>query len=247
MPPPAKAIPLAVSYALAAMGTAKARLRGTDEQLSLASLRLMRAEAPVDCSKARRELGWEPRPVEDSIREAARFWVGLRECQAQEQAGRLNDARQAVQAFGGLRGRTNLGERDGETARRPVRSAADDAGDVLRQGAGCRPREADPRRPVGQRHRRPHRLRLVEDDDHGAQLSVRSPPDPRTSTSGRASSWQCIPRRSCCTWAAVSTAGTTDSTRGRVSSGTTSTIPMSPNCARSCTRRASTATSSRHP
>ncbi len=77
--PPGKAIPLAMSYALAAMGTAKARLRGTDEQLSLASLRLMRAEAPVDCSKARRELGWEPKPVEDSIREAARFWVSLRD------------------------------------------------------------------------------------------------------------------------------------------------------------------------
>ncbi len=77
--PPGKALPLAMSYALAAMGTAKARLRGTDEQLSLASLRLMRAEAPVDCAKARRELGWEPRPVEESIREAARFWVGLRE------------------------------------------------------------------------------------------------------------------------------------------------------------------------
>ena len=30
-------------------------------------------------AKARRELGWEPRPVEESIREAARFWVGLRE------------------------------------------------------------------------------------------------------------------------------------------------------------------------
>ena len=38
----------------------------------------MRAEAPVDCGKARRELGWEPRPVEESIREAAQFWVGLR-------------------------------------------------------------------------------------------------------------------------------------------------------------------------
>ena len=77
--PPAKSLPLAMSYALATMGTVKARLRGTDEQLSLASLRLMRAEAPVDCAKARRELGWEPRPVEESISEAARFWVGLRE------------------------------------------------------------------------------------------------------------------------------------------------------------------------
>ena len=38
----------------------------------------MRAEAPVDSGKARRELGWEPRPVEESIREAARFWVSLR-------------------------------------------------------------------------------------------------------------------------------------------------------------------------
>ncbi|MDX1882406.1 NAD-dependent epimerase/dehydratase family protein [Mycolicibacterium sp. 120270] len=88
VPPPAKAIPLAVSYALAALGSAKARLRGTDEQLSLASLRLMRAEAPVDCSKARRELGWEPRPVEESIRETARFWVGLREAKRKsKQAG----------------------------------------------------------------------------------------------------------------------------------------------------------------
>jgi dihydroflavonol-4-reductase len=78
-PPPAKSLPLAVSYGLAAMGTLKSRLRGTDEQLSLASLRLMRAEAPVDCSKARRELGWRPRPVEESIREAARFWLGLRD------------------------------------------------------------------------------------------------------------------------------------------------------------------------
>lgn len=88
VPPPAKALPLAVSYALAAMGTAKARLRGTDEQLSLASLRLMRAEAPVDCSKARGELGWEPGPVESSIRDAAKFWVGLREAKRKSrQAG----------------------------------------------------------------------------------------------------------------------------------------------------------------
>ncbi|MGZ6778564.1 MAG: NAD-dependent epimerase/dehydratase family protein [Mycobacterium sp.] len=86
--PPARSIPLVVSYALAAMGTAKARLRGTDEQLSLASLRLMRAEAPVDCTKARRELGWETRPVEDAIREAARFWVGLRDAKRKSrQAG----------------------------------------------------------------------------------------------------------------------------------------------------------------
>jgi nucleoside-diphosphate-sugar epimerase len=78
VPAPTKSVPLVTSWAMAALGSAKARLRGTDEQLSIGSLRLMRAEAPVDCSKARRELGWQPRPVEESIREAARFWVGLR-------------------------------------------------------------------------------------------------------------------------------------------------------------------------
>ena len=88
VPPPTKSLPLAMSYALATAGSVKARLRGTDEQLSLESLRLMRAEAPVDCSKATRELGWEPRPVEESIREAARFWVGLREAKRKsKQAG----------------------------------------------------------------------------------------------------------------------------------------------------------------
>ena len=76
---PTRSIPLPMSYALATAGSIKAKLRGADEQLSLGSLRLMRAEAPVDHSKAIRELGWEPRPVEESIREAARFWVGLRD------------------------------------------------------------------------------------------------------------------------------------------------------------------------
>jgi dihydroflavonol-4-reductase len=87
VPPPTKSIPLPVSYAMAALGSAKARLKGTDEQFSLDSLRLMRAEAPVDCSKAKRELGWQPRPVEESIREAAKFWVGLREAKRKSKSG----------------------------------------------------------------------------------------------------------------------------------------------------------------
>jgi dihydroflavonol-4-reductase len=79
VPAPTKSIPLPMSYALAAAGSIKAKLCGTDEQLSLASLRLMRAEAPLDHGKAVHELGWEPRPVEESVREAARFWAGLRD------------------------------------------------------------------------------------------------------------------------------------------------------------------------
>ncbi len=86
VPAPTKSIPLPASYAMAIAGSAKAKLRGTDEQLSLRSLRLMRAEAPVDHSKATRELGWKPRPVEESIREAARFWVGLRDAKRKSRA-----------------------------------------------------------------------------------------------------------------------------------------------------------------
>ena len=85
--PPAKSIPLPVTYLLATAGTLKGKLKRTDERLSLASLRLMRAEAPVDHSKAERELGWRPAPVEDSVAEAAKFWVGLRAAKHQAKAG----------------------------------------------------------------------------------------------------------------------------------------------------------------
>lgn len=76
--PPRRAISVPTLYALGALGTLRARLTGKDAELSLASVRMMRAEAPVDHSKAVRELGWQPRPVEESIREAARFWAQLK-------------------------------------------------------------------------------------------------------------------------------------------------------------------------
>ena len=78
VPPPRRSISVPALYALGALGTLKARLTGEDAELSLASVRMMRAEAPVDHSKAVRELGWQPRPVEDSIRAAARFWAQLK-------------------------------------------------------------------------------------------------------------------------------------------------------------------------
>lgn len=77
VPAPTRTLPLPAAYAIAVFGTAKARLRGSNERLTLNALRLMRAEAPVDCSKAERELGWRPRPVDQSIREAAWWWVQL--------------------------------------------------------------------------------------------------------------------------------------------------------------------------
>lgn len=78
VPAPRRSISVPVLYALGALGSLRARLTGKDAELSLASVRMMRAEAPVDHSKAVRELGWQPRPVEESIREAARFWAEMR-------------------------------------------------------------------------------------------------------------------------------------------------------------------------
>ena len=85
VPGPTRTIPLTLTYAMGALGTAKARLFGKDERLTLNAVRLMRAEAPVDHSKAVRELGWQPRPVEDSIAEAAKFWTSLRAAKATRQ------------------------------------------------------------------------------------------------------------------------------------------------------------------
>lgn len=82
VPAPRRSISVPMLYALGALGTLRARLTGKDAELSLASVRMMRAEAPLDHSKAVRELGWQPRPVEQSIREAARFWAALKTAQS---------------------------------------------------------------------------------------------------------------------------------------------------------------------
>ena len=91
VPAPTRTIPPPVAYAMAALGTAKSRLRGSDERLTLNALRLMRAEAPVDHSRAVRELGWRPEPVEESIRAAARWWVDLRAANLAAQPRRMVD------------------------------------------------------------------------------------------------------------------------------------------------------------
>ncbi|HEU4360112.1 MAG TPA: NAD-dependent epimerase/dehydratase family protein [Mycobacterium sp.] len=79
VPPPRRSISVPTLYAFAALGSLKAWLTRTDAELSVTSVRMMRAEAEVDHRKAVRELGWQPRPVEESIREAARFWMRLRD------------------------------------------------------------------------------------------------------------------------------------------------------------------------
>lgn len=86
VPAPRRSISVPTLYGLGALGSLRARLTGKDAELSMASVRMMRAEAHVDHGKAARELGWEPRPVEDSIREAARFWADLKNAKRNSKA-----------------------------------------------------------------------------------------------------------------------------------------------------------------
>lgn len=88
VPPPSRSISVPVLYALGALGSFKSRLTGKDAELCLRSVQMMRAEAPVDHAKAVRELGWQPRPVEESIREAARFWMKMRDVKGRDNANR---------------------------------------------------------------------------------------------------------------------------------------------------------------
>ena len=86
VPAPQRAISVPVLYGMGALGSLRARLTGKDAELSMQSVRMMRAEAPVDHSKAVRELDWQPRPVEESIREAARFWANLKNAKRNSKA-----------------------------------------------------------------------------------------------------------------------------------------------------------------
>jgi nucleoside-diphosphate-sugar epimerase len=55
-----------------------ARLLRRDLPFAYAGIRMAELMSPLDHSKAERELGWTPEPVEDSIRKAAVFFASRR-------------------------------------------------------------------------------------------------------------------------------------------------------------------------
>ncbi|WP_421844877.1 NAD-dependent epimerase/dehydratase family protein [Mycobacterium sp.] len=75
VPPPRWSLPVSTLYLIGALRSLWARLTGQDDEHSLASVRLLQAEAHLDNRKAIRDLNWQPRPIQESIREAARFWM----------------------------------------------------------------------------------------------------------------------------------------------------------------------------
>ncbi len=73
--PPRLGIPMPVLRAGARVNDLMARLLRRDLPFAYAGMRMAELMSPLDHSKAERELGWKPEPVEDSIRKAAIFFA----------------------------------------------------------------------------------------------------------------------------------------------------------------------------
>jgi nucleoside-diphosphate-sugar epimerase len=76
--PPRIGIPMAALRAGARVNDLMARLLRRDLPFAYAGMRMAELMSPLDHSKAERELGWKPEPVEDSIRKAAVFFASRR-------------------------------------------------------------------------------------------------------------------------------------------------------------------------
>lgn len=75
--PPRIGIPMSVLRAGARINDLLARLLRRDLQFAYVGMEMAELMSPLDHSKAERELGWTPEPVEDSIRKAA-VWFASR-------------------------------------------------------------------------------------------------------------------------------------------------------------------------
>jgi len=73
--PPQANVPMALARLAARFSEAAAWLRGRTPLLSRSALALAAVDIVVDASKARRELGWNPQPFEDRIRETMSWYV----------------------------------------------------------------------------------------------------------------------------------------------------------------------------
>lgn len=73
--PPRIRIPMSVMYAASRVNDLAARLLNRDLPMAYVGARMADLMSPLDHSKAERELGWKPEPVEKSIAKAARWFA----------------------------------------------------------------------------------------------------------------------------------------------------------------------------
>lgn len=75
---PRVGLPLGLLSVAARGNDLAARLLKRDLPFAAVGMKMAELMSPLDHGKATRELGWEPEPVEESIRKAARFFAGAR-------------------------------------------------------------------------------------------------------------------------------------------------------------------------
>jgi len=73
-PAPRLRVPHAIPYVAAVADSVAARIFGRPPRIPLEGVRLAQHKMFVDCSKARRELGFEPGPLEDALARAIRWY-----------------------------------------------------------------------------------------------------------------------------------------------------------------------------
>jgi nucleoside-diphosphate-sugar epimerase len=73
--PPRIPIPMPVLRTAARLNDLAARLLRRDLPFAYVGTGMAELMSPLDHSKAERELGWTPEPVEESIRKAAQFFA----------------------------------------------------------------------------------------------------------------------------------------------------------------------------
>jgi len=73
--PPKFKTPYAVAYAFAAIDSARAGLFGGEPLAPLDAVRMARHYMWFDSSKAKRELGYSPRPAEEALKDAVRYFT----------------------------------------------------------------------------------------------------------------------------------------------------------------------------
>ena len=72
---PLVGIPLPAMRVIGTVGGRVSRMLRKDSVVTPTSVRLMHIQTPLDHTKATRELGWSPAPVEDSIRAGVRWFL----------------------------------------------------------------------------------------------------------------------------------------------------------------------------
>lgn len=73
--PPRKKLPLSLLFAMAAIADLAGFFTRKDNRFSVASLRCSTLLPNVDSSKAQRELGWQPAPIEQAVDEAVDYYL----------------------------------------------------------------------------------------------------------------------------------------------------------------------------